>query len=385
MSNELVPQDQPPPSPNALASAQRFTPAPGFDPYAGGAPEEGGVDLARYLAAIKRYSWLVALVTVLSLAAAVGVTRVIRPKYMAKATIWIQGEGPGGGGNARGGPIQAGDLMPSTGFVNLLRSYAVLDEAVKRNRLYIAPGPGTDTTAFLTVSIADQIRPGRYKLVIDPDGKGYTLKSDNGEPLQRGQLGDSVGNAIGLQWVPPVSAFHAGETVPFTLSMPRDVATGIANALQVQMDEQGNFMTVSFTGPDPVRAAGVVNAVVDREVEVAADLKKAKLTELTKILEDQLAKAQSNLTGAENALESFRVHTATLPSDQGAPIAGGIQLTTNPAYTAYFQKKIDREQLRADRAAIMRVLNQAPDSGLSVDAMMVIPSVNASTELKGAL
>ncbi|HEX4561785.1 MAG TPA: polysaccharide biosynthesis tyrosine autokinase [Gemmatimonadales bacterium] len=383
MSNELVPQDQPPSSPNALASAQRFTPAPGIDPF-GSQSDAGGVDLSRYLAAVKRYSWLVALVTVVSLVGAFGVTKVIPPKYVAKGTIWIQAEGAGSG-SQRSGPIQAGDLLPSGGFVNLLRSFIVLDEAVRRAHLYLTPAPGTDTMIFNGIGIADRLRPGKYKLAMGESGQQFTLSTDAGDVVQHGQAGDSIGTLIGLQWAPPAALFRPGKTIAFTLSMPRDVATQIANTVHVDMDEGGNFMTVSYTGSDPVRAANIINAIVDREVEVAADLKKAKLTELTKILEDQLTKAQSNLTSAENSLESFRVHTATLPSDQGAPIAGGIQMTTNPAYDSYFRKKIEREQLRSDRASIMRVLNSVSDSGVSVDAMMVIPSVNNSTELKSAL
>ncbi|HEX4633667.1 MAG TPA: polysaccharide biosynthesis tyrosine autokinase, partial [Gemmatimonadales bacterium] len=383
MSNELVPQDQPPSSPSALASAQRFTPAPGIDPF-GSQSDAGGVDLSRYLAAVKRYSWLVALVTVVSLVGAFGVTKVIPPKYVAKGTIWIQAEGAGSG-SQRSGPIQAGDLLPSGGFINLLRSFIVLDEAVRRAHLYLTLAPGTDTSVFNGISIADRLRPGKYKLAMGESGGQFTLSTDAGDVVQRGQAGDSIGTLIGLQWAPPAAQFRPGKTIAFTLSMPRDVATQIANTVHVDMDEGGNFMTVSYTGSDPVRAANIINAIVDREVEVAADLKKAKLTELTKILEDQLSKAQSNLTSAENSLESFRVHTATLPSDQGAPIAGGIQMTTNPAYDSYFRKKIEREQLRSDRAAIMRVLNSVSDSGVSVDAMMVIPSVNSSTELKSAL
>ncbi|HWH03470.1 MAG TPA: polysaccharide biosynthesis tyrosine autokinase [Gemmatimonadales bacterium] len=384
MSNELVPQDQPPSSPNALASAQRFTPAAGagFDPY--GAPaEEQGVDLSRYLAAVKRYSWLVAVVTIGCVAGAFGVTKIVRPKYLAKATIWIQGEDPS---SHVAGPISAGGLLPSGGFVNLLRSFIVLDEAVKRTRMYLSPAPGTDTTVFNGLTIGDRLRPGRYKLTIAPDGKLFQLATESGQSIQTGQLGvDSIGNVIGLQWVPVAAAFHPGQVVSFGVSMPRDAATVLAGAIGVQMDENGMFMTVSYTGADPVRAAAIVNAVVDREVEVAADLKKAKLTELNKILEDQLNKAQANLTAADNALESFRVHTATLPSDQGTPIAPGIQMTTNPAYATFFQKKVERESLRSDRASIMRILNQSSDSGISVDAMMVIPSVNGSTELKAAL
>jgi tyrosine-protein kinase Etk/Wzc len=138
-------------------------------------------------------------------------------------------------------------------------------------------------------------------------------------------------------------------------------------------------------GINPVRTAAIVNAVVAREVEVATDLKKAKLTELTKILEDQLATAGTNLRAAENALESFRIHTATLPTDQATPVAPGLMITQNPVMNSFFQMKVDREQLRRDQLAIQSVLTQVPDSGLSVDAMMVIPSVSNSQELKDAL
>ena len=48
---------------------------------------------------------------------------------------------------------------------------------------------------------------------------------------------------------------------------------------------------------------------------VAAELKREKLTGLTKILDGQLRYAQQNLRDAEVALESFRVQTITLPSE----------------------------------------------------------------------
>lgn len=382
MSNELAPQDQPSPSAATLAAAQRFTPTPGADAFGGGSGEEGGLDFHRYLAALRRYLWLVVLTTGAGLAGAFLYSRTVQPKYLARGTIWVQSLDYS---QRNSGPIQSGDLLPSTGFVNLLHSFVVMDEVVRRTRLYLAPWHSADSTVFAGLTISDRMSPGDYKVVIDETGKQFTLQTLAGFVVQRGQLGDSIGTMLGLQWAPRATLFTPGQTVTFSLIMPRDAAIKLSSAVQVQIDENGNFLSIAYAGPDPVRAAAIVNAVVDREVEVAADLKKAKLTELNKILLEQLTSAQTNLTSAENALESFRVHTATLPSDQGTPVAPGIQMTTNPAYASFFSKKVDREQLRSDRSAIMRVLAQVPDSGLSVDAMMVIPSVNASTELKAAL
>jgi len=384
MPNELPPPPQDSEGLPTLAGAQRFTPAAGFDPSVyggGGAPAEGGIDLARYWLAVKRYRWLVLLATMLGVAAAFGVTRILKPKYLAKATIWIQAGDP----QHNTGPIRPDELLQSAGWVDLLHSFVVMDEVVKRVRLYIVPERGADTTLLSYLTISDRLRPGRYKLTVDPTGKQFVFGTQGGLVIQRGQAGDSIGQGIGLDWVPPANVFRPGQTTAFTLRMPRDAAVALAKAVEVQMDENGTFLSLSLTGTDPVKTAAIVNTIVEREVEVATDLKKAKLTELTRILEDQLNQAQANLTAAENALETFRVKTATLPSDQAMPVAPGLAVNTNPALTTYFNMKVERENLRADRASILRVLSQIPDSGLSVDALLVIPAVANSTELKQVL
>ncbi|HTY06467.1 MAG TPA: polysaccharide biosynthesis tyrosine autokinase [Gemmatimonadales bacterium] len=382
MPKDLPPIDEPDESPHPIAAAQRFTPAAGADMYAQApAPGEGGVEIARYWSAVKRYRWLVLLMTVLGIGAGFAGTRVVKPKYLARATIWIQGNSQ----QLNTGPIRPDELLQSAGWVDLLHSFVVLDEVVKRVRLYVVPERGADTSMLALLTIGDRLRPGRYKLTVDGTGKQFVLATRDGTVLQRGQAGDSIGAAVGLDWMPPATAFHPGESFGFSILMPREAALKLSNELNVNADETGTFLSISLTGTDPVRTVSIVNTVVEREVEVATDLKKAKLTELTRILEEQLATAQSNLSAAENALETFHVKTATLPSDQAMPVAPGLSVTTNPALTSFFNMKVQRENIRADRASIVRILGQVPDSGLSVDAMLMIPAVDSSTELKGVL
>ena len=360
----------------------RLTAPMPVDPFG---EEGGGADFGRYLAAVLRYRWMVILLTVLGTAGGIAVSRIVHPKYQAQATIWIQESGRPDASQANQGPIQPDQLLQSAGWVDLLRSYVVLDEVVRRMRLYVTPKHPADTLYLAGLTVGDRFLPGKFRLSIDQTGKRFALTQDPGVLVDEGNLGDSIGVKVGFLWAPPAKLFSPGQAIAFTLLSSRQAALNLTDRLQVQIAPNGNFMSIAVTGNNPAQVAATANVLVSREVEVAADLKKAKLTEYVKILEDQLATAQANLTNAENALESFRVHTVTLPSDQATPIAPGLAITSSPVMNSFFQMKVDREQLRRDRQAIEHALSVIPDSGLSVDALEVIPSVGASTELKNAL
>jgi capsular exopolysaccharide synthesis family protein len=139
----------------------------------------------------------------------------------------------------------------------------------------------------------------------------------------------------------------------------------------------------------------VVNAVAERYVQVAADLKRKKLTELTKILGEQLQSAQDNLRRSEAALERFRERTITLPTDRPAPVAlgapggagGGAQVgESDPKFGSFFNMQFDRERVQQDREALQRLLAQARDSaGISADALAVVGPVQSNPDLAAAL
>jgi capsular exopolysaccharide synthesis family protein len=131
-------------------------------------------------------------------------------------------------------------------------------------------------------------------------------------------------------------------------------------------------------------AAEVLNAITERYLEVAGELKRARLDELTAILSEQLAYADSQLTTRERELEGYRVQTITLPSERATPVTPGLEITRDPVFGSYFARKVALEQLREDRAAIQDALESA-DGGLSLEALEIIPSVGQHTELTAAL
>lgn len=372
--SDLLPAPGVPP---ALDTARRPRPDAGFGPF----EAEGGADWRRFVRALWRYRWLVALVTMVGTLAAALATRLLPPEYRAQATIWIEVAQR----DADRGPIRSAQLLDSYAWVDLLKSYVVLDDVVRRLGLYIAFPVAGDSIVFTAFHVGERFRPGVYRLTVDDSGSTVTLSSGSGQVLERKPVGDPVGQAVGFAWAPPRAALQPGRRVDFSITMPRDVARDLAMRLRVQVAAQGNFLRIELGGPDPHKVAAIVNAVLDRYVEVAAELKREKLTELTRILNEQLAYAERNLRNAEVALESFRVQTITLPSDRATPVTPGLEFTRDPVFAGFFDLRIQLEQVRRDREAIQRVLAVAPDSRVAVSALEIIGAVQASSDLMAAL
>jgi len=365
--------------------SQGNLPAPGYGPpaYSFGEEEESGApDVRRLLAAVLRYKWLVLLGIILGVVGGVAATRVVKPLYQTRATIWIQSQD-----RDRTGPIQSGQLLEQTAWMELVQSNAVLDEAVRRGRLFIVPRVAADSSTLKGLSLADRFLPGSYVLTVSAGADSFSLQTADKRINERGAVGDSIGTGAGFVWVPPRGSLPAGRTIHFSVRNPRDAARALGQELKTEIDPQGNFLQIALVGTDPVMVATTVNAVADRFVDVAAQLKKEKLTELTHILQGQLDYAAQNLHNAEIALESFRVKTITLPTDR-APVTPGLLETRDPVFTNFFNMNIEKEQVRVDREALERALAQVRDSGgagLSTDALSSIGAVQRSPELTAAL
>src|SRR6266581_2608275 len=347
---------------------------------------EPGPDWRRIASALLRFKWLLVLTLTMGIGAAFAAIRLLRPVYRAQANVWVdvpdrRGEGPS---DARG-PIRQGALLDADAWVELLRSYIVLDQVVRDLRLYLEVKRPADRPAFSGFDVADQFRPGAYRLSVGDDGKTYTLASAEGVDLERGTVGDSVGRRLGFRWVLAPGSTPSGRTTEFSVVPPRDAALRLGEELDVRMDLNGNFLALELRGANPVLISNILNAVTQRYVAVAAQLKREKLTELTKLLEDQLKTAQQNLDDAENALQGFRTRTITLPSDRPAAQAAPGE-TRDPVRAGFFDMQVERDQLRRDRNAIDRLLAEGgAASGLPTSALSAMESVQHAPELSNAL
>ncbi|HWC72395.1 MAG TPA: polysaccharide biosynthesis tyrosine autokinase [Gemmatimonadales bacterium] len=342
-----------------------------------------GPDWHRIASALFRFKWVVILALLLGLGAAFAATRVLRPVYRAQANVWVDvpDNRTETASDARG-PIRQGALLDADAWVELMRSYVVLDQVVKDLRLYLEVKRPSDRGNFVAFQVGDTFRPGDYKLNISDDGRSYTLASADGKQLDRGSVGDSVGSRLGFQWAPAPGSLPPGRTIEFSLVTPRDAALRLGEQLDVRMDVNGNFLALELRGQNPVLISNILNAVTQRYVDVAAQLKREKLTELTKLLEDQLTTAQRNLDDAENALQRFRTRTITLPSERSP---SQTATDTRDPRAGFFDIQVERDQVRRDRDAIDALLAQGWQAGVPTAALLAIESVQHAPELSNAL
>jgi polysaccharide biosynthesis transport protein len=337
----------------------------------------GAFSPRRMLRAVVRYKWLVLALGVAGGAAAMYASRYLELTYTAEARLWIETAARGDGLR---GPIQSPELLQNEAWLELLRSYALLDPVALDQRLYLRHARrDTDVLASLAIE-PERLRQGAYVLRFVPTSGMLELRTADGEVVEQARHGESIGSTVGLQWRP---SFVQNEprNVEFRVVPVRAAAQQLRSRLDARM-RGANFMWVTYASEDPQKAAQVVNAVADRYVELAAELKRARLDELRDILERQLQFAENNLREAELSLERFRVATITLPTDMG-PAPAGLEETRAPVMSAFFDLKMEREALQRDRTAIMRVLSTR--DAISVDALSAIASVRQSPELMQSL
>ena len=345
--------------------------------------EEGGLDWRRVWSAVMRFKYWIAALTLAGSALGVAATRFLAPEYLAQATIWIDESDRTRAADQ--GPIRPSRLLDPEAWLDLLRSYEVLDDVVRSQRLYLSVRPLADTTVLAAFALAQEYRPGEYGIKIDSTGQRYALSDAAGAPLETGVVGDSIGRKLGFAWAPRPDELGAGRTVQFTVAAVRDGARLLSDALDVHMDQEGNFLRLELHGANPVRITAIVNAVVQRYVRVAADLKGQKVSELTRILDQQLESARQKLSEAEGSLERFGVQTITLPSDRGSTGTAGARAERDPVLTSFFDLQLERDGVRRDRDLLEQAVGRAQTSGLSATELDAIPSVAKSPNLAEAV
>lgn len=381
MSNEITPY-----GPRSVGEGNGRSPAAvqQASPPSYSQPEAvGGIPIKRYLEALARHKWAFAAIVAVCLALGFVATRFIDPEYTAEARIWIETTVPGQQ-QANVGPIRSSGLLQSHAWVELLRSFEVLDPVVREARIYLQPDDPADSAAFRDFVAADRVDGGKYELIVNGSGTEYVLSDEKGE-VERGAVGSPIGQRLYWDWAPGPAVLQPGRRLRFEVSNFRDVARELNDELMPQLDLGGNFLTVRLSGTDPVRITRILEALTDRYVQVAAQLKRARLDTLTTILEEQLAIAQRDLEQAEVAYENFRVQTITQPSERGSPVVAGVQDTRDPALRNFFELRTTLDQLARDQESLRRVLEETQGGRVFVEALEVIPVVQQSSELRAAL
>jgi len=332
----------------------------------------------RPLSAILRYKWLVVGVVALAVVGGVAATRWIKPQYEVRATIWIE---PSTLQGDESGPIRSRELLSSSAWVELLRSYRIVDAVVRKLALYVQPESPPDHWIFANFGTAPRFAPGKYVLNIDRTGKRWHLAMDNGALPDSGGMADSVGRQAGIQWVIPSVVFSGkgNREIKFTIATPRETAIDLMKRLNAQLPEKSNFLWLRLRDENPQQAQRTLNTWLKEYVAVAGQLKKRNLVEFDSILRGQLTYAETSLRDAERNLQSFRINTIILPSENG-PVAPGteIEMKSDPALRSFFFQKYAYDDIRNDREALEKVMAGNKAGTVPVEAALLIPTVAQS-------
>ncbi len=350
-------------------------------------PEERsnqGAKLRRYWAAIKRFRWLVIALAVLGTAAGVAASRFIEPMYEAQGKVWISDASPRGGG---GNPTQAPELLPTGSWVELFKSFAVVDRVVNKKRLFISYKSHGDSAVLASLNSTPKMVPGLYTLDVDAGRSTFTLVEDKLGVVDQGTVGDSIGRRVGFLWAPPAEVLQGHSQITFNIAQPRSVAVGLVNSLEVIMGDNSNFLRLSLTGQDKWRTADLLNTWMEEFVATAADLRRRNMSDVAGILESQRESAQGALRTAENDLQAFRSSTITEPGEgavgTSSAIAGGG--ASDALATAFFKNQSDYEAIQRDRQALEQIAANARNGTVSPDEVLSIPSVASAPGLSGAI
>ena len=336
-------------------------------------PESEGVPWARYIEALKRHALLILGLVATGSAVGVIAAKKVHPVYDAQSTVWIAS-----GTQTQTGPIRPQQLLPAASWVELLRSYSIVEPVVKRLRLNVY-SKAADSAFFRGFESLPSLRPGAYVLKAEGAGR-YSLSTAKGIVVERGKAGDSIGSKLGLGWAPDARLFVPGRVVAFSVTTPRATSIGLLSSLRTALPEDGQFLTVTLSGSDPNRTATTLNAWVEQFVASSGDLKKRHLLEFKKLLGDQLALAEGQLRSSETQLERFRINTITLPS------AGAAQGGGDPTVSGYFQQKGALTDLQSERIALEQMIADARGGPINPQSFLMVPTVlNSTPQLRGAI
>lgn len=377
MSANLVPSD--PGSSPASPSTAYHGGYPG-GAYGGPAEPRGPTVIERVqraFGAMRRHKWWMLAIIVTGTSVGYALTRTVKPKYDVYANIWIAR----GGGST--GPITAPGLITDyLAWPDLAKSWIVLDQVVAKLGLHVTPIDPPDFAAVRELHPSDHLRPGRYQLKVDSAGQAYTLalrseqRGATDSLVESGLVGDSIGRAVGFEWLPSWEQFRPAQQITFEVVTPREAAVRLSRSLNVIPVQNSNLMRMTMSGDNPQLLAATLNTVQDVFISEAARLKRENLSAVSRTVHEQLDSAKRQLDVAREAYERFKVNTITLPSEN-TPVAPGVTTSTSPVLQSFFTDNVNYKVVQRDREALERILADRDRRGgrISIEALTALQPV----------
>src|SRR5688572_24213847 len=334
-------------------------------------PPAPSANLGRYVAAIKRYKWLIVVFLIIGVVGGIAATQFIKPTYRVDTTI-VVGELPDANG-----PIRPQAILRADAWRELLTSFAILDPVALQTRRYLTPNVEGDSLIFDGFQPTSSLQTGQYVLTADKATRKYELALKRGRTVavvERGTLGDSVGRTVGFEWQPNAELVAARGEVKFEVKTPREAATQLRAKLYPWMPPESRFLRVGLEGTRSNELAATMNSILRQFIAEAATLKRKNLTDQRIALEEQLEQSTANLQSLERQLKEFQVGIS-LERPKGLPVLPGGVFAQDPGTANFFALKVQTETARRDREALQALVGGGSTVRVTPEQLLSIPGV----------
>ncbi|MGV3707210.1 MAG: polysaccharide biosynthesis tyrosine autokinase, partial [Gemmatimonas sp.] len=336
-----------------------------------------GPNVQRYVSALGRFKWLILLFGVLGGAGGYVATQFVDPSYEVESNITMDlGSNVG---TTQGGAFQDNASLDESSWINLLRSYSVVDPVVMKQKLYLELANESDSVVFRDFNVSPVLIGGDYTLKVD--GRNWRLLINSSIPVDTGVVGDSIGLNRGFLWEPTESQLSRVSSLSFTVLTPREASRKLNDNLLTQMGQgKQAFLNLKLTGSNSQKLASTLNAWTEQFQAEAFAMKKIRVTYMAKLLDGQREYARVALSQAEQDLQNFRVRTITEPNERVQQNFGERAISQPTVVNDFLMMNATRDNLARDRANLERLLQTARDNKSELSAVEVLSVSSINTD-----
>jgi len=279
---------------------------------------------------LRRDLRLIAGCTLVAVAAAVVLVRLIPPKYESTLSLHLASRDQKAGLLAELSPL-AGLGLPGLGDdeietdIDVMRSRQIAEAVADSLALHVElRAPRVARDSILTVLRAPRDAPeGIYTLTLGPDG-AYTLRAEKTsaqvELPPRVVVGRpfSIG-AVEMALAPSIAAAPP-RTIRLVVHPFRESAEALQEALDVRRGSgRSKLVQLRYRNRDPVLAADVLNSAGATFIAYKTRTGKVEARSTVEVLREQIAEYEAQLRLAEEALRGYRErHQVISVPDQAA-------------------------------------------------------------------
>ncbi len=316
-----------------------------------------GLDLQRYVQALKKRWWVVALVTFIVTSAWVVYLKMQPPVYEATALIRFkdyEGISP--------------ELAESR--IQELTSRSFAERVVAQLGLTLKVDPEneelTRKQVFADFSTTHSPVPGHYILKLSAEGTYRLLykdpKTEKVGVVAEGPTDEITSNqksVNGLKFRLNPELSQVTKEIPFDVQSFRSAVKSLRRRTEVNMSRSGNLMSVTLTDTDPYLVARTTNRLAEIFVEESMSIKRKSIRSRRKILEEQVRIAKQRLDESDRALKAFKErYSVNLDEKQSNQLRLAAELD---------KEKISLENDRDSIKELLSHLGRTPAVGASAD------------------